>query len=62
VCKNNPNLRNYYKKYCKTLSTVIKEAKRLNYDSKIQKSNNQNKIMWDTVKMETGKKNHKRKT
>jgi hypothetical protein len=23
ACKNNPELRNYYKKYCKTLSTVI---------------------------------------
>jgi hypothetical protein len=42
---NNPGLRNYYKKYCKTLSTVIKEATRLKYDSKIKKSNNQNTTM-----------------
>jgi hypothetical protein len=55
ACKDNPELRNYYKKYCKTLSTLFKEAKRLKYDSKIQKSNNQNKIIWDIVKMETGK-------
>jgi hypothetical protein len=41
------------------LSTVIKEAKRLKYDSKIKKSNNQNKTIWNIVKMETGKKNTK---
>jgi hypothetical protein len=57
ACKNNPELRNYYKNYCKTLSTVIKEAKRLKYESKNKKSNNQNKTIWDIVKMETGKIN-----
>jgi hypothetical protein len=60
ACRNNSELRNYYKKYCKILSTVIKEAKRLKYDSKIQKSNIQNKTVWDIVKMETGKINTKK--
>ena len=57
TCRNNPELRNYYKKYCKVLSTVIKETEGLKYDSKIKKSNNQNKTVGDTVKMETGKIN-----
>jgi hypothetical protein len=52
---NNPDLRNYYKKYCKILSAVIKEAKKLKYDSKIQNSRNKNKNIWDIVKLETSK-------
>ena len=57
ACSNNPELRNYYKKNCKILSTVIKEAKRLKCDSKIERSNNQNKAIWHIVKMENGKIN-----
>jgi hypothetical protein len=37
------------------ISTVIKEAKRLKYDSKIKKSSNKNKTSWDIVKSETSK-------
>jgi hypothetical protein len=38
TCGNNNNseLNNYYKKYCKILSKVIKEATRLKYDNKIE--------------------------
>jgi len=46
---NNPDLINHYKRYCKILSAVIKEAKKLNYADKIKKSLNKNKTMWDTV-------------
>jgi hypothetical protein len=57
TCKNNNNseLNNYYKKYCNILSKVIKEAKRLKYDNKIQNSSNKNKTIWDIVKVESNK-------
>ena len=60
ACRNSNNLelRNYYKKYCNILSGVIKEAKRLKYDSKIKKSNNKNKTIWDIVKFETNRGSH----
>ena len=32
---NNLDLKTYYKRYCKILSVVIKEAKKLNYADKI---------------------------
>ena len=37
------------------MSRIIKEAKIIKYDSKIQNSNNKNKIIWAIVKLETGK-------
>jgi hypothetical protein len=37
------------------LSTVIKEAKKLKYDSRIQNSSNKTKTIWDIVKLETSK-------
>ena len=52
---NNLDLINYYKRYCKILSAVIKEAKKLNYADKIKKSLNKNKTMWDIVNLETNK-------
>jgi len=52
---NNSDLINYYKKYRKILSAVIKEAKKLNYADKIKKSLNKNKTIWDTVNLETNK-------
>jgi hypothetical protein len=57
VCRdcNNLHLNNYYKKYRKILSSVIKEAKKLNYADKINKSLNKNKTIWDTVKLEVNK-------
>jgi hypothetical protein len=45
----------YYRRYCKILSTVIKEAKKLNYAYKIKKSVNKNKTVWDIVNLETNK-------
>ncbi|PNF30487.1 hypothetical protein B7P43_G10883 [Cryptotermes secundus] len=52
---NNPDLKNYYNKYCKILSAVIKESKKLNYTYKINKSLNKNKTMWDIIKFETNR-------
>jgi hypothetical protein len=37
------------------LSRVIKEAKKLKYDTKIQNSSNKNKTIWDIAKLETSK-------
>jgi hypothetical protein len=45
----------YYKRYCKILSIVIKEAKKLNNAEKIKKSVNKNKTVWDIVNLETNK-------
>ena len=55
--KKNPNLRNYYKKYCRILTKVIKTAKKLHYNKLIINSNNKVKTMWNTVKTETQKIN-----
>jgi hypothetical protein len=38
------------------LSNVIKEAKRLNYDTQIINSNNEIKTTWEIIKLETGRK------
>jgi len=51
----NSDLINYYKKYCKILSAVIKEVKKLNYVDKIKKSFNKNKTVWDIINLETNK-------
>jgi hypothetical protein len=37
------------------LSKVIKEAKQLKYDNKIQNYKNKNNSIWDIVKLETNK-------
>ena len=48
--KSNPKLRGYYKKYCKILSSVINEAKKVTYNNKIKKFFIPNKATWDIVK------------
>ena len=55
--RNSSNLyfKTYYRRYCKILSVVIKEAKKLNYADKIKKSVNKNKTVWDIVNLETNK-------
>ena len=42
---NNLDFLVYYRRYCKILSTVIKEAKKLNYAEKIYKSKNKTKLL-----------------
>ena len=46
---NNPDLLKHYKCYCKILSAVIKEAKKLNYADKIKKALNKNKTTWNNI-------------
>jgi hypothetical protein len=57
VCKNNnnPGLLKHYKSYCKILSAVIKEAKKLSYADKIKKTLNKNKTIWNIVNLESNK-------
>ena len=58
ACRNNNDnqeLLTYYKKYSKILSTVIKEAKKLNYADKIKKAPNKNKTIWNTINIESNK-------
>jgi hypothetical protein len=52
---NNLDFIPYYKRYCKILSGVIREAKKLNYADKIKKSVNKNKTVWDIVNLKTNK-------
>ena len=58
---NNLDLINYYKRYCKILSAVIKDTKKLNYADKIKKSLNKNKTIWDTINLETNKTGNTKK-
>jgi hypothetical protein len=53
---NNDNLKNHYKLYCRTLSGVIKAAKRMFYDKLITNSNNKTRTTWNIVKSITGKR------
>jgi hypothetical protein len=52
---NNPILRTYYRNYSKILTTVIKKAKRMEYDKCILKSHNKIKTTWDIIKKEAGR-------
>jgi hypothetical protein len=45
----------HYRKYCKILTQVIKEAKHTHYNKQILESNNKLKAVWKIVKKETGK-------
>jgi len=49
-------IKEHDKSYCKLLSDVIKEAKRLNYDTHIINLNYTIKSMWEIVMLETGRK------
>ena len=55
---NDKNLKNRYKKYCRTLSNVIKAAKKKHNDELILKSKNRFKTTWGIIKKETGNQNH----
>jgi len=48
-------LKNYYKQYCKTLTSVIKEAKRYMYSNRIINSTNKMKTTWNIIKAETNR-------
>ena len=49
------NLKNYYKQYCRTLASVIKEAKRCMYNNQIINSTNKTKTTWNIIKTETNR-------
>jgi len=49
----NPSQKAHYKNYCKILSSIIKEAKKMYYDTMIQKANNKVKATWNIVKTVT---------
>jgi hypothetical protein len=53
---NDPDLKRYYKIYCKILSIVIKAAKKLHYNRLISNSNNKLKTTWNIIKSATGRK------
>jgi hypothetical protein len=48
-------LKNYYKQYCKTLTSVIKEAKRYMYNNRIIDSTSKMKTTWYIIKAETNR-------
>jgi hypothetical protein len=50
---DNVILKNYYKQYCKTLTSVIKEAK--SYSNQIINSTNKMKTTWNIIKAETNR-------
>jgi hypothetical protein len=52
---NNQLMKIHYRKYCKILTQVIKEAKCMHYNKDILASNNKVKAVWKIVKKETGK-------
>ena len=53
-CKgsNDTNLKLQYKRYCKTLTDIIKTAKKMYYDELIFKSKNKTKTTWKIIKKE----------
>ena len=50
-------LKEYYKKYCKILSQVVRTAKILHHNNLIIRSNNTIKTTWNIIKNETGGNN-----
>lgn len=53
---NDPNLKGYYKTYCKILSNIIRAAKKLYYNRLIYNSHNKRKTTWNIIKTVTGRK------
>jgi hypothetical protein len=52
---NNPVFKKYYKGYCRILTTVIKEAKKMDYDRHVINSNNIMRTSWNLINKESGK-------
>jgi uncharacterized membrane-anchored protein YjiN (DUF445 family) len=52
----------YYRRYCKILAKVIKEAKKVYYDNVLLKSKNKIKPIWSIIKRETAYKNHNKES
>jgi hypothetical protein len=58
LCRDtkDPKLKSYYKTYCRTLSEVIKTAKKLHYNKLLTNSNNKMKTMWNMLKLKPPQK------
>jgi hypothetical protein len=56
-CRSSDNqiMKIHYRKYCRILTQVIKEAKRLHYNKQLLESDNKVKVVWKILKKETGK-------
>lgn len=54
---NDPNIKYYYKKYCRTLSSTIEAAKKKYFNDKIIMSTNPSKTTWNIIKTATNKRN-----
>ena len=52
---NDDNFKNYSKQYCKTLTTVIGEAKRCMYNNQLTNSTNKIRTTWNIIKEETNR-------
>ena len=52
---NDDNFKNYYKQYCKTLTTVIGEAKCCMYNNQLTNSTNKIRTTWNIIKAETNR-------
>ena len=60
---NDPNLKTYYKRYCKLLSKVILSTKKkLHHNKIILNSNNKMITTWKIISHENGKPNHCKNT
>ena len=56
---NDEKLRNYYLRYSKILSKIIKAAKKLHYNNKIIHAHNKIKATWNVIKSDMGVNNNK---
>jgi hypothetical protein len=56
-CRSNDNqiMKIHYRKYCRILTQIIKEAKRMHYNKQLLESDNKVKVVWKIVKKETVK-------
>jgi UV DNA damage repair endonuclease len=57
---NDKKLKNYYLKYSKILSKIIRTAKKLYYNNKIKHAHNRTKATWKVIKEDMGVNNGKK--
>ena len=53
---NDSSLMKYYKDYCKVLSKVILQAKKMHYENQIKNAQNKNKKTWELINKEITRK------
>jgi len=52
---NNPQIKKYFREYCRILSRVIQEAKKMEYNRRILSTNNMMKTSWKLINKESNK-------